>query len=222
MAVEVGASRIVSEAMSSSLPQRKLGHFIVFEGGDGSGKSTQAKLFAERIGAVLTREPGGTPISDRIRELVLNPDHGELTARTEALLMAASRSQHVEELIVPHVEAGQHVVSDRFVASSLAYQGIGRKLGVDAVADLNVFATAGLVPDLTILLDTEPAAARSRLGDELDRIEKAGAALGEQVANAYRRFAASAPDRWAVIDSNGSIEDVAARVAEVVHARIGL
>ena len=198
------------------------GRFIAFEGGDGSGKSTQAGLLAEALGADLTREPGGTKISDKIRNLVLDPSHIELTDRTEALLMAAARAQHVEERIVPALLAGRHVVSDRFVASSLAYQGVGRNLGVDVVAELNDFATNGLEPDLTVLLDTDPAAARQRLGNELDRIEEAGEGLGRTVVESYRRFASEDRGRWVVVDANGSIEQVAARVAQAVHDRLGL
>ena len=142
----------------------KRGRFIAFEGGDGSGKSTQAARLADSLEAVLTREPGGTPIGNKIRDLVLDPSHPELTSRTEALLMAAARAQHVEERILPDLLAGRDVISDRFVASSLAYQGVGRDLGIDTIADLNEFAINGLVPDLTVLLDVEPAAARNRLG----------------------------------------------------------
>lgn len=211
-----------SEQSSTTPAESGRGRFIAFEGGDGSGKSTQAGLLAERLGAELTREPGGTSISDKIRQVVLDPAHGELTDRTEALLMAAARAQHVEERIVPALSAGRHVVSDRFVASSLAYQGVGRDLGVDVVAELNEFATNGLEPDLTVFLDTDPSAARGRLGDDLDRIEEAGEDLGRTVVETYRRFAAESPDCWVLVDANGSIDEVSARVAEAVHDRLGL
>ena len=194
----------------------------MFEGGDGSGKSTQAQRLASRLDAVFTREPGGTPIGDLIRSLVLDPAHGELADRTEALLMAAARAQHVEELIEPSLRAGKHVVSDRYVASSLAYQGVGRGLGVDVVADVNAFATAGLMPDLTVFLDADPTAARDRLGADLDRIENAGAALGEQVVETYRTLAAADPVGWVVIDANGSIDEVAARIDAALSERLGL
>ena len=208
--------------MASTSPQPERGWFIAFEGGDGSGKSTQAGLLAERLGAELTREPGGTPISSRIRELVLDPTLTELTNRTEALLMAAARAQHVEERILPALMAGRHVVSDRFVASSLAYQGVGRGLGVEVVGALNAFATGGLEPDLTVLLDTDPTAARGRLGDQLDRIEEAGEDLGRRVVETYRQFATAAPERWLVVDANGSIEEVSERVLRTVSERLGL
>ena len=199
----------------------KRGRFIAFEGGDGSGKSTQAARLADSLEAVLTREPGGTPIGNKIRDLVLDPSHPELTSRTEALLMAAARAQHVEERILPDLLAGRDVISDRFVASSLAYQGVGRDLGIDTIADLNEFAINGLVPDLTVLLDVEPAAARNRLGDDLDRIEEAGADLGRQVVETYRVLAASSPDRWVVVDATGSIDEVAERVRSAVDDRLG-
>lgn len=198
------------------------GRFIVFEGGDGTGKSTQAALLADRIGARLTREPGGTPVGRRIRDVVLDPDHPELAPRTEALLMAADRAQHVAELIVPTLTGGRHVVSDRYVASSLAYQGVGRALGVDAVADLNDFGTDGLRPDLVILLEVAPETADARLGHELDRIESSGRTLAAQVRETYRRFAAADPERWAVVDATGERDDVAERVNVVVRERLGL
>jgi dTMP kinase len=198
------------------------GTFIAFEGGDGSGKSTQAQRLAERLGAVFTREPGGTPIADLIRALVLDPAHGELTDRTEALLMAASRAQHVEERIEPALLDGQHVVSDRYVASSLAYQGVGRGLGIDVIAELNRFATDGLMPDLIVFLDADPDAARGRLGDSLDRIEDAGAALGERVVETYRMLADADPQGWVVVDANGTIDEVAARVDAAIDERLTL
>jgi len=194
----------------------------VFEGGDGSGKSTQARVLAERIGAVLTREPGGTAVGARIRSLVLDPDHGEMSDRTEALLMAADRAQHVHERIAPALVSGQHVVSDRHVASSLAYQGVGRGLGLEVVSDLNAFAVNGLSPDLVILLGVDAHDARDRLGSDLDRIEHAGSELAELVQETYRGLAAADPGRWAVVDGRGTIGDVARRVDVVVAERLGL
>lgn len=207
--------------MDSTDELQERGRFIAFEGGDGSGKSTQAARLAEMLGVVLTQEPGGTSIGVKIRELVLDPAHSELTNRTEALLMAAARAQHVEERILPDLLAGRDVVSDRFVASSLAYQGVGRDLGLEVVRALNRFATGGLEPDLTVLLDTDPDQARLRLGDDLDRIEEAGASLGRQVVETYHLLAAAAPDRWVVIDANGSIDEVAERVHRGVLERLG-
>lgn len=213
---------VASEKPSSASGEPGRGRFIAFEGGDGSGKSTQAGLLAERLGADLTREPGGTVISDEIRQVVLDPTHTELTDRTEALLMAAARAQHVEERILPALESGRHVVTDRFVASSLAYQGVGRNLGIPVIAQLNEFATNGLEPDLTVLLDTDPSAARGRLGDQLDRIEEAGEDLGRTVVETYRIFAAESPGKWVLVDADGTIDEVAARVAVAVHEHLGL
>jgi len=198
------------------------GRFIVFEGGDGCGKSTQAAQLAERLDATLTREPGGTAVGARIRALVLDPDFPELGDRTEALLMAADRAQHVTEVIEPALSAGRHVVSDRHVASSLAYQGVGRGLGVDAVLELNRFGTGDLVPDLIVLLDVDLHEASERLGDDLDRIEAAGSDLASLVRDSYHRFAADHPDRWAIVDGTGSVGEVADRVATVVQERLGL
>lgn len=205
---------------SSDFPPKR-GRFIAFEGGDGSGKSTQAARLADSLDAVLTREPGGTSIGSKIRELVLDPSHHELTSRTEALLMAAARAQHVEERILPDLLEGRDVISDRFVASSLAYQGVGRGLGIEVISELNEFATNGLAPDLTVLLDVDPDAARNRLGTELDRIEEAGADLGRQVVETYRVLAAASPDRWVVVDANGDIDEVAERVRTAVADRLG-
>lgn len=198
------------------------GRFIVFEGGDGSGKSTQARLLADRLGAVLTREPGGTRVGAMIRSIVLDPALTEIADRTEALLMAADRAQHVEECIRPALLAGQHVVSDRHVASSLAYQGVGRGLGIDVVAAVNDFAVGDVRADLVVLLDVDIHAARNRLGDDLDRIEHAGTSLANDVVTTYRALAAADPGGWVVIDATGDVDQVALRVNAAVEDRLGL
>lgn len=205
--------------MSSHTTPRR-GRFIAFEGGDGSGKSTQAQRLAESLGARLTREPGGTPIGEKIRDLVLNPENSELGARTEALLMAASRAQHVSELIEPELASGNSVVTDRFIASSLVYQGAGRGLGIEPVEAVNLFATGGLLPDLVVLLDVAAGSARARLGDNLDRIEQAE--LSEVVAETYRELAKHSPQRWVVVGAEGSIDDVEKRVRAAVRERLDL
>lgn len=143
-------------SIESSAPTRGL--FIVFEGGDGAGKTTQvamAQQWLESRGATVrtTREPGGTQISEELRSLVLEHGHGEIDARTEALIYSAARAAHVQQVIRPSLEAGTHIICDRFVDSSLAYQGMGRELGFAAVASINDFATGGLKPDVTIILD---------------------------------------------------------------------
>ena len=196
------------------------GHFIAVEGADGTGKSTQARLLAERLGALFTREPGGTPLGERIRALVLDPSGDPPVDRAEALLMAAARAQHVAEVVEPALAAGRDVVSDRYVASSVAYQGYGRGLGAEAIMAVNRFATDDLQPDLVVLILVDAPVAVRRLGDHLDRIEQAGDAFQTAVVAAYSEMAIADPDRWLVVDGNGTVEEVAARVAAAVEERL--
>jgi len=194
------------------------GRLIAFEGGEGSGKSTQARLLAQRLDAVLTFEPGDTAIGRHIREVVLDPAHPEIDARTEALLMAADRAQHVAEVIRPALTAGRHVVTDRYIGSSLVYQGEGRQLGLEQVAALSVFATDGLEADVVVLLDVDPAEAHRRLPGDLDRLEAEGDEFHQRVRAG---FAALAADRaWVVIDGSGGIDEVQARVWAAVGERL--
>ena len=191
-----------------------------FEGADGSGKSTQAELLhaalaAEGRDAVLTREPGGTELGERIRALLL--DGPEMSAWTEAALFAASRAQHVEQVIRPALERGADVVCDRFVDSSLAYQGIGRGLGVDEVLEVNRAATRGLLPDRTVLLVLGQDDAQARRGKP-DRIEAEGADFHTRVADGFADAARRFPQRIAVVDASGTRE----QVAERVRAAVGL
>jgi dTMP kinase len=195
--------------------------FIAFEGGEAAGKSTQARLLAEHLGAVLTREPGGTEIGARIRAILLDPACVELDARTEAMLMAADRAQHVAEVVRPALESGRSVVTDRYAGSSLAYQGFGRGLPLGEVRSLSAWATGDLWPDLVILMDVAPGVAASRLGRELDRLELAGDGFHERVADGFRQLAAADPQRWAVVDGDGAVDEVEARVRAVVTARLG-
>jgi len=192
------------------------GRFLALEGGEATGKSTQARLLAERLGAVLTREPGGTDVGERVRTLVLDPAV-PVDFRAEALLMAAARAQHVTEVIEPALAAGRHVVTDRFTPSSLAYQGIGRGLGVEPVAALSAFATSGLEPDVVLLLDLPLEMAAARLSNEPDRLEREGAPFHARVAVAFRQLAAADPSRWAVVPADGTVDEVAARVWEAVN-----
>ena len=194
------------------------GRLIVFEGGEASGKSTQARLLAADLGAVLTHEPGGTAAGRRVREVVLDPAVGELSARAEALLMAADRAQHVAEVIEPALARGADVVSDRFTPSSLAYQGFGRGLDLDELRRLSDWATGGLDPDLVVLLEVPVDVVRRRQGRRPDRMEAEDDAFHSRVAEGYRRLAAAEPGRWVVVDGTGEIDEVAARVRDAVGA----
>lgn len=192
------------------------GVFFVFEGGEGAGKSTQierlAKFLESRGREVLvTREPGGTTVGRRIREILLDPLSAGMSARSEALLYAADRAQHVEEVIRPALERGKIVISDRYIDSSLAYQGLGRKLGIEAVLDLSSWATEGLLPDLVFLLDFDPRRGLERAGSG-DRIEREGLAFHEAVREAYRLLSSRYPERFVVIDAAQSAEQLEAQV----------
>ena len=195
------------------------GRFIAFEGGEASGKSTQAARLAARLGAMLTREPGGTAFGQRIRGLVLDPKPGEdVNIRAEALLMAADRAQHVASVVRPALESGRDVVTDRYAGSSLAYQGYGRGLDVSELRAISDWASAGLWPDLVILLDVSPDVAQARLaksGDRPDRLEAAGDEFHRRVADGFRVLAASEAT-WHVIDGSRSVDDVAASVDELI------
>jgi dTMP kinase len=193
--------------------------FIVFEGGEGTGKSTQAALLAARLGAVLTHEPGGTVVGARIRAIVLDPGVGTtLDVRAEALLMAADRAQHVAEVIRPALAGGVDVVSDRFAGSTLAYQGFARGLPIDELSRMSAWATDDLEPDLVILLDVPESVAASRMVGAPDRMEAAGDEFHRKVAEGYRALAASQPGRWVVVEGSGTVEEVEARVVGVVAA----
>ena len=196
------------------------GRLIAVEGADGTGKSTQARLLADRLGAVLTREPGGTPLGEMIRSMVLDPDGERPVDRAEALLIAAARAQHVAEVVRPALDSGHDVVTDRFIESSVAYQGYGRGLGAAEGAAVSAFATDGLAADLVIVIDVDDGTARERLGGALDRIEQAGNDFRGRVIAAYRDMAASDPDRLVVVDGNGSVEEVAGRVSVAVADRL--
>jgi len=199
-----------------------MGRFVVFEGGEASGKSTQAGLLAQRWGAELTFEPGDTEVGARLRAILLDPATGHLDPRAEALLMAADRAHHVATRIRPALMRGRDVVCDRFVGSSIAYQGYGRQLGAGEVAALSAFAVDGLVPDLVVLLEVpaDVAGARLAASGALDRMEAAGDDFHQRVALGYRELAAADPGRWAVVDGSGSIDEVAARVSAAVSARL--
>lgn len=205
-------------------PESGPGLFVTFEGGDGSGKSTQAaRLTTALVSAgervVRTREPGGTPLAETLRSLVLEHGHGPIDARTEALLYATARASHVDQVIRPALRRGDVVVCDRFVDSSLAYQGFGRDLGLDEVSELNRFATGGLSPDLTFLLDISPEDGRARRTagrrDE-DRLESEPDAWHASIREAFLQLAAAAPERFVVIDATLSQDEITARITDAV------
>jgi len=196
--------------------------FIVLEGGEGSGKTTQAGRLARRLKeqgheVVSTFEPGDTKMGAQMRDVLLHGDT-QLDPRTELLLLLADRAQHVVEVIRPALARGAVVVSDRYSPSSLAYQGIGRVLGIDGVEQLNAFATGGLEPDLVIVLDVPDDLAEGRVAAERDRFERAGADFHARVRAAYRDLA---PRRgWRVVDGSGSADDVELRVREAVASLV--
>ncbi|MHC1759803.1 MAG: dTMP kinase [Negativicutes bacterium] len=191
------------------------GIFITMEGPDGSGKTTQIALLAKvltRAGleVVQTREPGGTPLADRIRELVLDPAHDKMAARTEALLYMAARAQHTAELIRPAMERGAVVISDRYTDSSLVYQGVARGLPIDSLIWLNRFATEELTPDLTLLLDGDTDCLVQRVASRgnKDRLDNEDAEFHRKVREGFLLLAAQNPDRFCVIDADRTVKSI--------------
>ena len=204
----------------SQPPPSSRGLFIALEGGDGAGKSTQGRLlraWLEGLGhtVLMTREPGGTPFGAAVRELVLHGDH--VAPRAEALLFAADRAHHVETLVRPALARGEVVVTDRYMDSSIAYQGAGRDLGVEEVRELNLWATGGLVPVLTILVDLPTEVGRARRAGVHDRLESEQDAFHGAVRRHFLALAAADPDRYLVVDGELSAE----QIHELVRARVG-
>lgn len=195
--------------------------YVALEGGEGSGKSTQAKRLARRLDAVLTREPGGTTLGAELRRLLLAPELPEVSARAEALLMAADRAEHMDRVVEPALAAGRHVVSDRSVYSSLAYQGGARGLGIDTIRDLNHFALHGRLPDLVVLLFVPPDVASARLSGIPDKLEAAGQRFHEQVDATYRYLAEEEPDRFAIVSGDGKPQQVEQAILAAVTDRLG-
>jgi len=203
------------------------GLFITFEGGDGAGKTTQASLLEEWLresgrAVVRTREPGGTDVGVLVRDIVLH-HRGHIAPRAEALLYAADRAHHIETVVRPAIARGDVVIQDRYLDSSVAYQGAGRVLDADDVRDLSLWATGGLLPDLTVLLDLDPAAARTRLDAEakpFDRLEAEKGEFHARVRTGFLALAAAEPARFVVLDARQPVPELAARVREAVASRL--
>ena len=194
-----------------------MNRFITFEGGEGCGKSTVLKAIKERlesegVSVVLTREPGGTPIAEQIRNVILDKGNTEMDGRTEALLYAASRRQHLVEKIWPALQEGKTVRCDRYLDSSLAYQGGARGLGIDEVLSINLFATEGTYPDLTLLFDLEPEQGLARIAAnqnrEVNRLDLEKLDFHHQVRNNFLALAKRYPDRYVIIDASQPLADV--------------
>lgn len=210
------------------------GRFISFEGGEGAGKTTQITRLAEFLRArgktvLLTREPGGTALGEDVRKILKFADYGDtLTQETEALLFSAARAQLVREVILPALERGVYVISDRFTDSSIAYQGAGRALGEEAVASINRFATGGLEPDWTVLLDLPPEVGfervRSRAGEngsKQDRMETMALEFYERVRAAYRTLATANPQRFYIVCADASADAIAETIKNEYQRRFG-
>ncbi|MET3368261.1 UNVERIFIED_CONTAM: dTMP kinase [Jeotgalibacillus campisalis] len=204
------------------------GLFIAFEGGDGAGKSTQAARLSDALesrgfSVLRTREPGGTPIGEKLRSLVLDHGHGTIDPRTEALMFAAARAAHASQVIRPALADGTVVITDRYIDSSVAYQGAGRGLGAEGVLSLNEWATEGLHPDLTVLLDVDPSDGRQRrtAGDATeDRLESEPDDFHSAIRHAFLDLAAAAPSSYLVLPANADIETLAARILERVESLV--
>jgi len=200
------------------------GRFITFEGIDGCGKSTHARMFVQRLEArgtkvLLLREPGGTGIGERIRGILLDKAHMEMAMEAELLLFTAARAQLVREVVRPALAEGTVVVLDRFTDSSEAYQGYGRGLGLEEIRQVNRFATGGLVPDLTILLDLDEEEAARRMGirpEAADRLDDEGASFMKRVREGYRKLAQRSPERFRVVSASGSVDEVDERIDAIL------
>ncbi|MGI8522874.1 MAG: dTMP kinase [Nocardioides sp.] len=201
------------------------GVFVCFEGGEGAGKSTQAGrlcewLVAQGYAVLLTFEPGDTTVGKELRRIVLDPSTGRLSHRTEALLYAADKAEHVDTVVLPALDRGEVVITDRYVDSTLAYQGAGRDLDVAELESVARWATRDLRPHLTVVLDLEPAHGLGRFA-ERDRIEQESADFHERVRTSFLELAAADPDHYLVLDARGSVEELADAVRAAVTALLG-
>jgi dTMP kinase len=211
--------------------EHRLGPFITFEGPEGSGKTTQMQELADYVqqqgyDVLCTREPGGSRIGDRVREILLDPDHTEMARITEFLLFSAARAQHVEQVIRPQLERGGIVLCDRYADSSLAYQGYGNQLDLDTLRLITRFATDQLAPDLTFYLDIDVVEGLQRKvggeGDAWNRIEEKGIAYHQRVRAGYLEMIAQEPERWVRLDATGDVHHIQAAIRQEVETRGGL
>jgi dTMP kinase len=216
------------QAERASCEENGLSSFITFEGPEGSGKTTQMQQLAEYLeqqgcDVLCTREPGGSRIGDRVREILLNPDHTEMARITEFLLFSAARAQHVEQVIRPHLERGGVVVCDRYADSSLAYQGYGNQLDLDTLRLITRFATGHLSPDLTLYLDIDVVEGLRRKvggdGDAWNRIEEKGIAYHQRVRDGYLAMIAQEPKRWVRLNAARDVHQIQASIRQEVQAR---
>lgn len=208
------------------------GTFVTLEGIDGSGKTSVLRQIVAYLAAhlsadqyVITREPGGNSISEAIRQVILDPRNTGMDARTEALLYAASRRQYLVETVLPALRAGKLVISDRYVDSSLVYQGSGRHLGIDPVRQINAFATDGLMPQLTLYFDIEPAEGLARInshraGEKVDRLDQERLQFYQDTRNAYLKLAAQEPERIITLDASQPLATVTEQALTVMRARL--
>lgn len=197
--------------------------YIALEGPEGCGKSTQSRLLAEAIDAVWTRETGGTPVGERLRDILHDVTVTDLDARAEALMIAADRAQHMATVVRPALDAGRHVVSDRSVYSTLAYQGYGRQLPLEEVRRINDWALRGTWPSLVVLLEVPAEALARRMRNrDLDRFEQEAAVFHERVVRGFREMAEQDHARWVVVDATRPVGKVAAEISRVVGDRLGI
>ncbi len=195
--------------------------FITFEGVEGSGKSTQAEklstyLQEQGYRVVLTREPGGTALSDKIRDMLLDPQNKDMTDRTEVLLYMASRAQHTKQFIMPNINKGNIVICDRYIDSSVAYQGWARNIGVENIHWLNIFSTRNIKPDITFIIDLDPEIGLQRVGKDKDRIESESLVFHKRVREGYLQIFENNPERVKLINGNQDIEEIFEKIKSII------